>query len=57
MLMRQKPNGNVEYYICDNEESRELQLMGFHPKYLFEDEFYYIMTKELKNYLEGGEKM
>ena len=57
MLLRQKPHTPQLYHITDNKESQELQRHNFHPLYLYNGKFYYEKTKELIEYLRGGENI
>ena len=55
MLVLQKPNNPQLYYIVSSFKSQELQKNGFMPKYSFGGKHYYIKTKDLISYMEGGD--
>lgn len=56
MLFLQKPKNPHLYCIVNSEQSQILHKNNFIPKYFYDNMYYYVKTKELIEFMEGGER-
>lgn len=55
MLLRQKPKLGCNYLRVNNDNLNiELQIAGFMPKYKWGKTYYYVVTKDLEDFIEMG---
>lgn len=55
MLLIKKPKDDSGYFkVQDNQLNTILQFAGFMPLYKWNKTYYYIMTKDLQNFIKTG---
>lgn len=55
MLLIQKPKKGCDYLkVNNNKLNIKLQMAGFIPKYKWGKIYYYVVTKDLKDYIKMG---
>jgi len=54
MIIRGKPKDIENYVMVNGEETQILHKNGFFPKYINSNDIYYFKTKELLEFMKGG---
>ena len=55
MVIRQTPKNPQDFIITNNKQGKELQENGFMPLYMDMKNLYFKKTKELLEFMKGGE--